>query len=148
MNLAKSDSDVNLQFYIPPNFTDSGKILGMFKMRNVIEAVGLAGIPGYFTLSTLMSYIGMAPAVCITVFVFIPIFILCVIGINEDSILTFLANVISFFKNKKKMRFKRIYTYKVIKKQQGNAGIAGKSNRNKTRSTATSRGGRANGRTR
>jgi uncharacterized membrane protein YgcG len=142
----KDDSEVNLQFYIPPNFTDSGKIMGMFKTRNLAEAAIFAVVPGYFTLSTLLPYIGIAASICITIFVFIPIFIFCLIGINEDSVLTFLSHVVAFFKNRKKMRFKRIYTYKTVKKTQGNAGISGK--RSSSRGSSSSRGGSSSGRTR
>lgn len=129
----KKDEDVNTTFIIPQNFSDSGKIFGTFKSRNFAEAVIFAGIPAYFMWNTLMPLLGLVPTLCLTIFIIVPVFIFCIMGINEDSLTIFLQHVFAFLKNRKKMRFKRIRTYRVVQRVQGNAGASGKRHSSKNK---------------
>ena len=140
--MARKDEEINTTFIIPQNFTDSGKILGMFKTRNFIEAVVFAGLPAYFIWNILLPIAGIVPTICITIFLIVPIFIFCIMGINEDALTLFLQHVFSFLKNKKKMRFKRIRTYRVVQRVQANAGVSGKKKRRS--SNKNMKGGRSN----
>lgn len=127
--MARKDEEINTTFIIPQNFTDSGKVLGMFRTRNLIEAIVFAGVPGYFIWSVLLPIVGIVPTICVTIFLIVPIFIFCIMGINEDALTIFLQHVLVFLKNRKKMRFKRIRTYRVVQRVQGNAGVSGKKRR-------------------
>lgn len=140
--MAKKDEEINTTFIIPQNFTDSGKILGMFKARNFAEAVIFAGLPAYFIWGTLLPLAGIIPTICITIFLVVPVFIFCIMGINEDALTLFLQHVLAFLKNRKKMRFKRIRTYRVVQRVQGNAGVSGK--RKRPNSNKNVKGGRDN----
>lgn len=106
--MARKDEDVNTTFYIPENYTDSGLIFGFFKARNLAEACIFAVLPAYFVIAYLGRLIGLVPSFLIVLFVFFPIAILCVIGINGDSLTVFIGNVFLFLKHRKKMRFRRI----------------------------------------
>ncbi len=107
-NKKNTYEEVDTSLFIPPNFTDSGKILNTFKTRNFLEAVIFAGIPGYLLWETMFETLGMTTCLIITVFVCVPIMIFCIMGVNDDSLTIFLGHISSFLKNRKKMRFKRI----------------------------------------
>lgn len=118
--------EVDTSLFIPPNFTDSGKILNTFKTRNFIEAVIFAGAPTYALWTFFFESLGMITCLMITIFVFVPILVFCIIGVNDDSLTTFLGHIISFLKNRKKMRFKRIKPKKEISYIRGNEGASGR----------------------
>jgi len=123
--------EVDTSLFIPPNFTDSGKILNTFKTRNFIEALIFAGAPAYALWSTMFDSLGMTTCLMITIFLCVPIMIFCIIGVNDDSLTVFLGHVLYFLKNRKKMRFKRIKPKKEISYARGNEGASGKRPRKK-----------------
>ncbi len=86
-------------YYIPPNFIDTGTVWGgMFKLRNVIEAGGLVGVivlPLFQVNLSLKIKIILA---CITA---LPLGLLALIGVNGESLTTFIRGFIKFLSNKR-----------------------------------------------
>ena len=117
-------------YAIPANYTDSGKLLGgMVETRNAVEAVALVILVGYPELM----WIPMPTTIRIVVMTvtLIPLGVLAVMGIDGDSLLQYLGHMFSFWKNRRKLHFRRIghkYDPKELKKpgRKGKKKKAGK----------------------
>lgn len=76
-------------YHIPTNFTDAGRVMGLFELRNLIEALLL-------TLPTLYLCIVFLPfrfttKLIITMILCVPLAGFGLIGINDDSMTRWLA---------------------------------------------------------
>ena len=117
-------------YAIPANYTDSGKLLGgMVETRNAVEAVALVILVGYPELM----WIPMPTTIRIVVMTvtLIPLGVLAVMGIDGDSLLQYLGHIFPFWKNRRKLHFRRIghkYDPKELKKpgRKGKKKKAGK----------------------
>lgn len=117
-------------YAIPANYTDSGKLLGgMVETRNAVEAVALVILVGYPELM----WIPMPTTIRIVVMTvtLIPLGVLAVMGVDGDSLLQYLGHIFSFWKNRRKLHFRRIghkYDPKELKKpgRKGKKKKAGK----------------------
>ena len=90
--------------HIPANYTDAGKLLGMFEIRNTIEAAILSA-PIMYLVFALLPFSLTVRIITAAVFV-IPIGGFSLLGINDYSLMTFLRIYIKW------CRAKRILTYK------------------------------------
>ena len=86
-------------FLIPANFEDSGKILGMFSVRNVIEAVILA-LPFAFIIFKLLPF-GLTMKIILSSVFVIPIGGFSLMGIRDDSLSVFVRTWWQWRKNRK-----------------------------------------------
>lgn len=77
------------EFYIPANFEDSGKLLGMFEIRNVVEAVVLS-LPFIYVIFVFLS-VGLTWKIILSAIFAVPIAGFSIIGINDDSLTVFAA---------------------------------------------------------
>ena len=117
-------------YAIPANYTDSGKLLGgMVETRNAVEAIALVILVGYPELM----WIPMPTTIRIVdmTVTLIPLGVLAVMGIDGDSLLQYLGHMFSFWKNRRKLHFRRIghkYDPKELKKpgRKGKKKKAGK----------------------
>jgi hypothetical protein len=91
-------------YYIPANFTDAGRLFGLFEIRNVIEAV-IIGLPVLFLAFTLMPF-ELTARIIIAIILTVPTAGFALIGVGDDS----LTRYISAWH--KWQRRKRILTYK------------------------------------
>jgi hypothetical protein len=71
-------------YVIPPNFTDAGRVLGMFETRNLIEAVVLTVPIAYFSLALLP--FSLTTKLIVTISLAVPIGGFGLIGIGGDSL--------------------------------------------------------------
>ena len=94
-----SKSNEHDSYYIPPNFIEGGTIFGgMFKFRNVIEAVILAaavGVPIFMLDLTLTIKIVI---LCLTA---LPAGLLALIGISGESLSSFIFGFFKFLKHRR-----------------------------------------------
>jgi hypothetical protein len=126
-------------FIIPNNFTDSGKILdGMISLRNAIEAVVITGLLGKLESTILFGLMDMKIALIIMLVTLSPVLLFTVIGINGDCFTVFMKSFIEFLRNKRKLRFRRIYTHGEEEKLQFRAS-KGRSSAKKTTSKSKTR---------
>ena len=77
-------------FYIPSNFEDSGKLLGLFGIRNVIEA-GILSLPFIYLIFNLIP-VGLTWKIIISAVFVIPIGGFALLGINDDPLTVFAKN--------------------------------------------------------
>ena len=89
---------------IPANYTDAGRILGLFEIRNVIEAAVIS-IPCLVTLFTALPF-GLTTKIVLSSVIVIPAGGFALIGIQDFSLLTFLKIYYNWRKKK------RILTYR------------------------------------
>ena len=68
----------NELYYIPANYTDAGRLFGLFEIRNAIEAV-LLGLP-----------LTAACAYWLPLFLMVPVVGFALIGLKDDSLTRFL----------------------------------------------------------
>ena len=74
--------------FIPTNYTDAGKLLGMFELRNVVECAILC-IP-LTLLCVLLSPFGLTGTIILIMVLDITVGGFALIGIQDYSLLTFL----------------------------------------------------------
>ena len=111
-------------YAIPANYTDSGKLLGgMVETRNAVEAVFLIGLVGYPELMWIP--VTATIKIVIMTVTLLPLGVIAVMGIDGDSLLQYLGHMIAFWRNKRKLHFRRI-GYKYDPKQLKNPGRKGK----------------------
>ena len=90
--------------FIPTNFTDAGKLLGMFEIRNVVECFILC-VP-IALLAILLSPFGLTGTIILVTVLVISIGGFAMIGVQDYSLFNFLRIYNRFKKNK------RIITYR------------------------------------
>ena len=61
---------MNETYYIPTNFTDAGRVMGLFEIRNMVEAILLAG-PALYLCLTLLP-LALTPKLIVTMMVAVP----------------------------------------------------------------------------
>ncbi len=76
-------------YYIPSNFTDAGRIMGLFETRNLIEAV-LLTIPALYLCIVLLP-LSLTPKIIVTLAIIVPIVGFGLLGINDDSLTRWLG---------------------------------------------------------
>jgi hypothetical protein len=77
-----------MNYHIPANYTDAGKLFGLFEVRNGIEAVILSLPLLYLCFSTLT--FSITTNLIITMIVVIPVGGFALIGINDDCLTRFI----------------------------------------------------------
>lgn len=76
-------------YHIPANFTDAGRLFGLFETRNAIEAVVLC-IPTLFCCIRFLPF-SITVNIIITLSLLVPIGGFALIGIQDDSLTRFVA---------------------------------------------------------
>jgi hypothetical protein len=102
------DEPLDNTFYIPNNFTDSGRIFqGMFEIRNVFEAIGVSAVLGFLLFNTIQMK-NEGTKLLIVIGIVAPIGIASLIGYQGDSLSRTIKRLFLFLRNRKKMRYRRI----------------------------------------
>ena len=78
-------------YYIPVNFTDAGRVLGLFELRNCIEAAVLA-VPtvGLCTLIANLTPFSLMVKLIISLCLLVPVCGFALVGIRDESLSRFL----------------------------------------------------------
>ena len=74
----------NETYYIPANFTDAGRVMGMFELRNLVEAVILTLPVLYFCLVLLP--FELTTKITVTLIIVVPLGGFGLMGISGDSL--------------------------------------------------------------
>ena len=91
-------------YYIPANYTDAGRIFGLFEIRNVIEALVL-GIPILFVCARFLPF-AITTRIIVTLILFVPAVGFAMAGIKGDSLSRYLKAWLGW------QRKRRILTYR------------------------------------
>lgn len=77
-------------YHIPTNFTDAGRVMGLFELRNLVEAVVLT-LPVLYLCIALLP-LSVTPKVIVTLVIVIPLGGLGLLGVNDDSLTRWLGS--------------------------------------------------------
>ena len=104
--------------HIPTNYTDAGKLFGMFEIRNAIECMGLS-IPLLWLVFKLSPF-GLTATISIAAVLVIPIGGFALMGIADHSLFTFIKIYRKWRKNRGILLYRgsRRITYKEMKECQ------------------------------
>lgn len=87
-------------YFIPQNFVDTGKIMGgMFKLRNAIEAIVLAVVSALPII--IWAPVNLTMKAALLCMIPLPLGLLGLIGIGENSLTEWLVNAFLFLKNRR-----------------------------------------------
>ena len=92
------------EFFIPTNFEDSGKLMGIFNMRNVIEA-GILSLPFVFLTFKLIP-VSLTWKIVLSAVFAIPIGGFALIGINDDPLTVFVKSWWRWLINRKILEYR------------------------------------------
>lgn len=71
-------------YHIPSNFTDAGRVMGLFELRNLVEAV-LLSVPALYLCIALLP-LSLMPKIIVTLVIIVPLAGFGLIGISDDSL--------------------------------------------------------------
>ena len=91
-------------YHIPVNFTDAGKLFGVFEIRNAVETVLLC-IPILFLCLALLP-LTLMPKIIVTMTILVPVGGFALIGIGGDSLTRWLKAWINW-RTHRRMIFSR-----------------------------------------
>ena len=89
----------NETYYIPTNFTDAGRVMGLFEIRNLIEAVLLTVPILYLCLAFVP--LPFTPKIIVTLTVLVPVGGFGLIGVSDDSLTRWLGCWLRWRKNRR-----------------------------------------------
>ncbi len=92
------------EFFIPTNFEDSGKLAGLFNIRNVVEA-GVLSLPFIYIVFKFVP-VGLTWKIIIAAVFAIPVGGFALIGINDDPLTVFARNWWQWHRNKKILEYR------------------------------------------
>ena len=104
-------------YTIPPNYTDSGKLLGgMLETRNTVEAGILLVLAGYPELMWL--HLPVTAKVTVMTITLLPLGVFALMGIGGDSLLQYVSHMVLFLARHRQLHYRRIgYHYGTNKKK-------------------------------
>lgn len=106
----KKSEDKQEPVFIPVNYTDSGKIAGMFKIRNLMEAAVVFIVIG-MPLIRLIRLSSMMKLAIIFV-ILLPLLALALFGIGGDSLFERFFYMVRFVFRRRKLHLRRVgYRY-------------------------------------
>ena len=91
-------------YTIPPNYTDSGKLMGgMLETRNTVEAGALLLLVGYPELMWL--HLPVTAKVVVMTVTLLPLGVFALMGLGGDSLLQYVAHMILFWLKRRKLHY-------------------------------------------
>lgn len=100
------DNEINNTYIIPPNFEEAGGVFGgMFKLRNVIEAI-IIGLILFKGGSIALSFFDLTIRIILFVIILLPVIMISLIGINDESLTEYIQSVYFFKKRRRKLSYR------------------------------------------
>ena len=101
------DREFSNVYTIPPNYTDSGKLLGgMLETRNTIEAVFLLLLVGY--PERMWMHLPVTAKVVVMTMTLLPMGVFALMGIGGDSLFQFATHIVLFWMRRRQLHYRRI----------------------------------------
>ena len=91
-------------YYIPTNFSDAGRVFGLFEVRNLIEAIMLA-LPAMYLCIALLPF-SLTPKIIVTLSVVVPLGGFGLIGINDDSLTRWVGSWWQWRQKRRRLSFR------------------------------------------
>ncbi|MPM73599.1 hypothetical protein SDC9_120581 [bioreactor metagenome] len=105
------EREYNNTYTIPPNYTDSGKLMGgMLETRNTVEAGFLVLLVGYPELMWLP--LSVTTKIVVMTVTLLPLGVFALMGLGGDSLLQYATHMVLYWMRRRKLHYKRIgYRY-------------------------------------
>ena len=105
------DREYSNIYTIPPNYTDSGKLLGgLLEVRNTVEAGILLAVVGYPELMWL--HLPVTAKVTVMTVTLLPLTIFALMGLGGDSLLQYVSHIILYWMRRRTLHYRRVgYRY-------------------------------------
>ena len=103
-------------YHIPTNFTDAGRVMGLFELRNLVEAV-LLTLPALYLCIAFLP-LDLTPKIIVTLTIIVPLGGFGLIGISDDSMTRWLG---SWWKWRRSRRILCHYSFTPFKNSSINA---------------------------
>lgn len=101
------EREFNNVYTIPPNYTDSGKLLGgMLETRNTVEAGVLLLLVGYPEL--MWMHLPITAKVTVMTVTLLPLGVFALMGLGGDSLLQYATHMVLFWLKRRKLHYRRI----------------------------------------
>lgn len=101
------ERDFSNIYTIPPNYTDSGKLLGgMLETRNTVEAGFLLLLVGYPELMWL--HLPVTAKVTVMTVTLLPLGVFALMGLGGDSLLQYATHMVLFWLRRRQLHYRRI----------------------------------------
>ncbi len=94
----------NETYYIPANFTDAGRVMGLFELRNLVEAVILVLPVLYFCLVLLP--LELTAKITVTLIIVVPLGGFGLIGVRDDSLTRWLGAWLRWRRSRRLMTYR------------------------------------------
>ena len=94
-------------YYIPANYTDAGKLFGLFEIRNTIEAV-LVGLPILCFCAAFLP-LELTWKIIVSLFLLVPAVGFALIGLKDDSLTRYLRTWWTYRGEVNEHEFERTY---------------------------------------
>ena len=101
------DREYSNVYTIPPNYTDSGKLLGgLLEVRNTVEAGILLTLVGYPELMWL--HLPVTAKVTVMTVTLLPLTIFALMGLGGDSLLQYVSHIILYWMRRRTLHYRRV----------------------------------------
>ena len=109
--MPSEEKEYNNVFTIPPNYTDSGKLMGgMLETRNTVEAAALILLVGGPEL--LWMPLPVTVKVVVMTVTLLPLGVFALMGIGGDSLLQYASHMVLYWIRRRQLHYRRIgYQY-------------------------------------
>lgn len=77
-------------YHIPTNFTDAGRVMGLFEIRNLVETVILT-LPVLY-LCIVFLPLSLTPKIIVTLVIVVPLGGFGLVGVSDDSLTRWLGS--------------------------------------------------------
>jgi len=77
-------------YHIPTNFTDAGRVMGLFEIRNLVETVILTLPVLYLCIAFLP--LSLTPKIIVTLVIVVPLGGFGLVGVSDDSLTRWLGS--------------------------------------------------------
>ena len=91
-------------YYIPANFTDAGRVMGVFELRNLVETVILT-LPVLYLCLVLLPF-GLTAKITVTLIIVVPLGGFGLMGISGDSLTRWAGNWLRWRKSRRLMTYR------------------------------------------
>ena len=92
------------EFFIPTKFEDSGKLMGIFRIRNVVEA-GILALPFVYIIFKLTA-MSLTNKILVSSVFAVPVGGFALMGINDDTFTLFLKTWWRWLRNRKIIEYR------------------------------------------
>lgn len=91
-------------YHIPTNFTDAGRVMGLFEIRNLVETVILTLPVLYLCVAFLP--LSLTPKIIVTLVIVVPLGGFGLVGISDDSLTSWMGNWLRWRRNRRLIMFR------------------------------------------